>query len=266
MGEKTEISWTDHTFNPWWGCVKVSPGCDHCYAEADAKRFGHNVWGKDADRRFFTEKHWNQPRLWNKQAQAEGRRHRVFCASMADVGEVNPVLDGERAKLWNLIRELEWLDWQMLTKRPASLVNQLPEDWGNGWDHVWLGTTVESNEYRWRIDDILKAPAIVHWLSIEPQIGPVDLQAYFETNHSDRHTIDWAIVGGESGGQARPFKFAWARDVIAVCKEYRVAVFNKQLGTVTAKEWGLNNWKGADPSEWPADLQIQEFPEAKTTA
>lgn len=126
---------------------------------------------------------------------------------------------------------------------------------------MWLGTTVESNEYRWRIDDILKAPAIVHWLSIEPQIGPVDLREYFEANYDERHTIDWAIVGGESGGQARPYDLKWARDVIAVCKEYGVAVFNKQLGTATAKAMGLESWKGANSAEWPLDLQVQEFPQ-----
>lgn len=262
MGEKTEISWTHHTFNPWWGCVKVSPGCDHCYAESDAKRYGHQVWGKDAPRRFFTDKHWNQPCLWNKHAELTGERERVFCASMADIGEVNSVLNDERNRLWRLIRESLFIDWQLLTKRPASLVNQLPDDWGNGWPQVWLGTTVESNGYRWRIDDILKAPAAVHWLSIEPQIGPVDLREYFERYQEPRHTIDWVIVGGESGGQARVFDLAWARDVIAVCKEYGVAVFNKQLGTVTAKTLGLNSWKGADPTEWDADLQIQEFPTA----
>lgn len=71
MGEKTGITWTDHTFNPWWGCVEVSPGCDHCYARTDAKRYGHDVWGKDAGRRFFGDKHWNQPRQWNRQAEIE---------------------------------------------------------------------------------------------------------------------------------------------------------------------------------------------------
>jgi protein gp37 len=261
MAEKTGITWTDHTFNPWWGCVEVSPGCDNCYARTDAHRYGHEVWGKDAGRRFFGEKHWNEPRKWNKQALAEGRRHRVFCASMADIGEANPALDAEKAKLWHLIRETPYLDWLLLTKRPAQLVNHLPDDWGEGWPQVWLGTTVENNDYRWRIRGILKAPAGAHFLSVEPQIGPVDLRDYLTRTRS-RYRVDWVIIGGESGVSARGYVLEWARDVIAVCREFDVTVFNKQLGTVAAKELHLIHRKGADPNEWPADLQVQDFPKS----
>lgn len=260
MSEKTGITWTDHTFNPWWGCVEVSPGCDHCYARADAHRYGHQVWGKDADRRFFGEKHWNEPRKWNRLAQVERRRHRVFCASMADVAEVNPILNEEKRKLWDLIRETRFLDWLVLTKRPGSLLTQLPTDWGIGWPQVWLGTTVENNDYRWRIDEILKAPAEVHFLSVEPQLGPVDLEPYLQPADS-RHRVDWVIIGGESGSGARPYKLEWARDIITTCKQYGVAVFNKQLGTVLAKELGIAG-KGAKPEEWPTDIAVQEFPKA----
>ncbi len=259
MAVKTGISWTDHTFNSWWGCVKISPGCDNCYAEMDAHRYGHDVWGKDAPRRFFGEKHWNEPLKWNKQAQAEGRRRRVFCASMADIGEVNPALEGEKAKLWQLIRETTGLDWLLLTKRPSYLASHLPEDWGTGWPHVWLGTTVENNDYRWRINSILKAPAEVHFLSIEPQLGRVELEGYLSQQHA-RHRVNWAIIGGESGHHARIFELAWAREVIATCRKYGVAVFNKQFGTVAAKALGLTERKGADPDEWPHDLRVQEFP------
>lgn len=90
MSDDTAIEWTDHTFNPWWGCVNVSPGCDHCYAEMFAKRVGQDVWGKTAGRRFFGDKHWNEPKRWTG---------RVFCASMADVFEPNPVLVAERERL-----------------------------------------------------------------------------------------------------------------------------------------------------------------------
>lgn len=263
MGDKTNISWTDHTFNPWWGCVEVSPGCDNCYARTDAHRYGHEVWGKEAGRRFFGEKHWNAPRKWNREAEAEGRRHRVFCASMADIGEANPILATEKAKLWQLIRETQFLDWQLLTKRPAQLVNNLPDDWGDGWPSVWLGTTVENNDYRWRIDDILKAPAEVHFLSVEPQIGPVDLEDYL-TAELSRYRIDWVIIGAESGTGDRPraYDLQWGRDVIRVCEKYGVAVYNKQLGTVLARELHLIDRKGANPDEWPEDMRVQEFPRA----
>jgi protein gp37 len=261
MAEKTGITWTDHTFNPWWGCVEVSPGCDHCYARTDAHRYGHEVWGRDAGRRFFGEKHWNEPRKWNRKAEEEGVRRKVFCASMADVGEVNPLLDGERLKLWQLIRETPALDWLLLTKRPSQLIGYLPEDWGAGWPNVWLGTTVESNDYRWRIPKILEAPATVHFLSVEPQIGPVELEGYLH-GARERHEVDWVIIGGESGTGARPYQLQWARDIIAVCSAYGVAVFNKQLGSVAAKELHLIQRKGADPNEWPADLRVQDFPVA----
>lgn len=287
MGETTGIGWTHHTFNPWWGCTEISPGCDNCYARDWAAFTGHQVWGKGAPRRFFGEAHWNEPLKWDQKAREAGERRRVFCASMADVGEVNKELDPWRTKLWSLIRKTEWLDWLVLTKRPGPLVERyLPDDWGDGWPNVWLMTTVESNDYRWRIEKILAAPAVVHGLSIEPQIGPVDLEGYLTRSpYKRRHRIDWVIVGGESGGaDVRPFQVEWARDIIAVCRRYHVKVFVKQLGArpfVRINEWHnnqnvrsenrdhalpglvrlkLKHRKGEEPEEWSPELRVQEFP------
>lgn len=120
MGAATEIAWTDATFNPWWGCVRVSPGCENCYAESFAKRTGNAVWGVQAPRRFFPDKHWSEPRKWNAAAEKAGIRKRVFCASMADAFERREELDPWRAKLFALIEETPWLDWQLLTKRPEA--------------------------------------------------------------------------------------------------------------------------------------------------
>ena len=100
MGKDSEIEWTHHTFNPWWGCSKVSPACKNCYAETWAKRVGQNVWGEGSERRFFGEKHWGEPLIWNRAAEAAKQRARVFCASMADVFEDRSDLDQERLKLW----------------------------------------------------------------------------------------------------------------------------------------------------------------------
>src|SRR4028118_626154 len=100
MAKNSSIEWTDHTFNPWWGCTKVSPGCLNCYAEAWAKRVGEKIWGGDKDRRFFTKKHWDQPMKWNAAAAIQKHRKRVFCASMADVFEARTELDVWREKLW----------------------------------------------------------------------------------------------------------------------------------------------------------------------
>src|SRR5690348_736847 len=192
MGEGTKIQWTDHSFNPWWGCTRVSPGCEHCYAEAFAKRTGLG-WGVAAERRFFGDKHWNEPRRWNAAAEKEGRRHRVFCASMADVFEDRPELAPWRERLWDLIDETPWLDWQLLTKRPENVNRLVTPAWHTGaWpENVWLGTTVEDQRRaEERIPELLNCAAKVRFLSCEPLLGPVDL---------DLDGIQWVIVGGESG-------------------------------------------------------------------
>jgi protein gp37 len=111
VGKNSSIEWTHHTFNPWWGCVKVSPACQNCYALEFARRLGHSIWGAAAPRRFFGENHWLEPLKWNARAKADGERKRVFCASMADVFEARTDLNSERAKLWKLIEATPWLDW-----------------------------------------------------------------------------------------------------------------------------------------------------------
>ena len=115
MGKNSSIEWTDHTFNPWWGCAKVSPACKHCYAEIWAQRLALDLWGTRKARRFFSEKHWNEPYKWNADAVAKGERPRVFCASMADVFEDRRNLDPWRKKLWDLIEQTPQLDWLLLT-------------------------------------------------------------------------------------------------------------------------------------------------------
>ena len=104
MAKNSKIEWTDHTFNPWWGCTKISPGCDFCYAEAWAHRLGAVTWGAHAARRFLSDAHWKEPLRWNRDAAKAGQRRRVFCASMADVFENRPELAMWRDKLWELIR------------------------------------------------------------------------------------------------------------------------------------------------------------------
>jgi len=120
MGKDSKIEWTHHTFNPWWGCVKVSPGCEHCYAEAFAKRVGKKVWGAQSDRRFFGDPHWREPLKWHDEAVITGERRRVFCASMADVFEDRDELIPHRIRLFQLIANTPKLDWLLLTKRPGS--------------------------------------------------------------------------------------------------------------------------------------------------
>lgn len=223
MAKNSRIEWTTHTFNPWWGCVKVSPACKHCYAESWAKRVGSNVWGINADRRFFGDKHWAEPLKWNAAAATSGVRVRVFCASMADVFEDRRDLDVHRARLWKLIEATPHLDWLLLTKRPEIVTRLAP--WGDDWPaNVWLGTTVETQEYaEERLPHLVAIPAAVRFISAEPLLGPVDISPW-----ADR--LDWVITGGESGPKARPSSPSWFRDLLNTCMAHDVAFHFKQWG------------------------------------
>lgn len=252
MGVETAIGWTDHTFNPWWGCVRVSPGCNHCYAETFAKRTGNDVWGKNADRRRFGDKHWNEPRKWNRKAEQDGVRRRVFCASMADVFEDRDDHEEDRERLWELVEATPHLDWQLLTKRPANVLDMVPSDWlggveeWSGWpDNVWIGTTVEDQQRAdERIPLLLDIPAPVRFLSCEPLLGPVDLDGVWgypgsaEGDLLDNWPIHWVIVGGESGPKHRPLDLAWARSLREQCDLAGVPFFFKQVGGRTPKAGG----------------------------
>jgi protein gp37 len=143
----TQIAWCDATFNPWVGCLRVSTACDRCYAAALSWRYGkgRDLWDVSADRKRTSSAYWRGPLRWNERAQAAGTRRRVFCASMADVFD-NKVPTSWRVDLWSLIRSTPALDWFLLTKRPQNIRDMLPTDWGEGWPHVWLGTTTENQE------------------------------------------------------------------------------------------------------------------------
>lgn len=261
MAENSKIEWTDHTFNPWWGCVRVSPGCVHCYAETFDRRV-HGVdkhhWGVKAERRFFGDKHWNEPLKWNASAEKEGVRRRVFCASMADAFEDRVELVPQRARLLALIEATPALDWLLLTKRPENMVRLAAEMWPGEWPrNVWAGCTVEDQERAMeRVPHLRAVPAAVRFLSCEPLLERVA---------PDLDGIDWVIIGGESGGGARMFARDWARDLIDRCRRAGAAPFVKQLG---AKPDGprLTDPKGGDWSEWRDDLRVREFPASPALA
>jgi protein gp37 len=259
MAENSKISWTDHTFNPWWGCVKVSPACDHCYAESFSNRVGENVWGTDAPRRFFGDKHWNEPLKWNRTALADfGRPARVFCASMADVFEDRRELEKHRDRLFALIEKTPNLQWNLLTKRNFEIKKYCP--YLAGLPNVSIGVTVENQTYDHRIVED------VSWISAEPLLGPLSLSGHMGRSYGGARWshVDWVIVGGESGSGAREMKLEWAVGLIEQCKAVGVAVHFKQTGDVLARKLGLKDKSGKDPGEWPAELQIQEFPEGPT--
>ena len=251
MAENSAIEWTDHTFNPWWGCTKVSPACDHCYADALDRRTGGAHWGAHAPRR--RTKDWSGPVKWNRRCEKLGIRERVFCASMADVFDNHrSILPDWRANLWSLIEATPALVWLLLTKRPQNIAKMLPPTWGDGWPNVWLGTTVENQtEADRRIPDLLATPAQVRFLSCEPLLGPVDLRAwigsypilpasstYVSGDGYERQDIGggivdglgWVICGGESGPGARPMHPDWARSLRDQCQAAGVPFFFKQWG------------------------------------
>jgi len=293
MGATTEIAWTHATFNPWWGCQRVSPGCEHCYAETFSKRVGFKVWGPESDHRFFGEPHWEEPRKWNRDAELSGERRRVFCASMADVFEDRRDLDPWREKLFALIEETPWLDWQLLTKRPENMVQLAPARWATGWPrNVWAGCTVEDQKRaEQRVPLLLRVPAAIRFLSCEPLLEHVSVSDVVTPDGllkplvgliwqaTPRHfatkgvtvlrpkgpTIHWVIVGGESGAGARPFDLGWARSIVAQCAAAEVACFVKQLGADAIDGTAgcsviLRDRKGADWAEWPAELRVRQFP------
>jgi protein gp37 len=242
VAENSKIEWTDHTFNPWWGCQKISPACDRCYAEAQAHRWGHELWGKYADRRQMSESHWRKPLVWNEDAEKEGVSRLVFCASMADVFEDRQDLYVPRARLWELIAETWHLDWLLLTKRPENIDVMMPFRWQQSAPlNVWVGATAENQKlYHERVAHLAGLPFDA-FLSLEPLLEPIDLQPEV----ADFGRIKWVIVGGETGPGARPMDPDWAREIRDQCAEYGVAFFMKQM---------------TNRAPIPQDLMIRQFP------
>lgn len=265
MADNSNISWTDHTFNPWMGCQKVSHECDHCYADAlTSGRMGLDVFGGRSKRKRTSLGLWKRPAKWNRESQHDattgeglGRVHRVFCASLADVFEDAPGPNAWRGDVWDKIRATPWLDYQLLTKRPELVAGMLPDDWGQGWPNVWLGTSIGHRETVDRAGILAAVPAHAHFISYEPAIGPV----FYETALPDIEVlrsqppgaptfrappnnawhdradvpeldltgIEWLIAGGESGPGHRAMDLAWALEARWRSEEAGVAFFFKQI-------------------------------------
>jgi protein gp37 len=258
MAENSKIEWTDHTFNPWVGCTKVSPGCDHCYAEGWAKRSGAVQWG-DAPRRRTTDANWKLPVKWNAQAEREGRRYRVFCASLADVFD-NAAPAQWRADLMSLIVRTPHLDWLLLTKRIGNAKRMLSDasmhdgllltanDEARVLPNLWIGATIVTREELLRDASKLKAtPAAVRFWSVEPLL-------------EDLGTIprelmpDWVIVGGESGPKARPMYRPWVVSLRDQCAAAGVPFLFKQWG-----EWLPGEEYTPELQELDSDLEQSKY-------
>lgn len=281
MTDRSKIEWTDYTFNPWIGCTEVSPGCDNCYAREMAKHRGWARWGNHPRHRTAPST-WKKPLKWNREAERDGVRRKVFCASLADVFDNHgSITSGWHGDLWYLIDQTPYLDWLLLTKRPQNIKKMLPEsygmpEWGDGWKNVWLGTTVENQtEAERRVPTLLEVPAKTHFLSCEPLLAPLELNAINVGNESwdvlsgtvwpcsgdyeydDKNKyedgsklIDWVICGGESGPHARIMDPKWARDLRDQCTSNSTPFFMKQM---TKK------------APIPADLMVRQFPNITVT-
>ncbi len=283
----TAISWTDHTHNYVHGCTHAdaddpadpegdveatSAECDHCYAETTDKRFGGDHWGDSAPRRILSDAYWLKPMTWNAAAERDGRRHRVFCSSMADVfethrvPEIQAILDSQRKRLWDSIAKTPWLDWQLLTKRPENFRRYLPwsdmdasgkiaAEWQEPWPNVWLGVTIGTRRSLWRARYLRQTPAVVRFVSGEPLLDhisaaewdvvlgtpgvprPVILTECVPVlgqyaDHENAHRIHWLIIGDESGHGRRPCHPDWVRTARDAAERHGVA-------------WHFKQWNGS---------------------
>lgn len=246
MAENTKIEWTEHTGNFWWGCSKVSPGCDNCYAEKSTNRYGHKIWGVNAPRLIIKNTFKELARL-QRQAQSLGRVDRVFVGSMMDIFEKSLPLfyfNGDRLKrskeapfittgelrteFFQRIASGEYpnLLLLLLTKRPSNINKMIPSDWKESPPaNVMFGTSpVDQETFNNLVSHLLKVKG-KRFLSMEPQLGPIDI--------GKLKGIDWIIQGGESGWKRRPFDLAWADSIRQQCKENDIPYFFKQIDKVT---------------------------------
>lgn len=203
---------------------------------------GPTRWGPKATRTRTKPGNWSKVSRWNAAAEALGERHRVFCASLADVFDNHAsIQDSWRKDLWELVKSTPSLDWMFLTKRPGNIAKYLPEDWGRGYPNVWLGATIVNQEEADRdIPKLMSVPATVRFLPMEPLIGPVDLLKVGDwfPCHNDEYgpgseylnalnipternqtksQIHLVIVGGETGNGARPMDPKWVRGIRDQC-------------------------------------------------
>lgn len=274
MATNSKIEWTNHTWNPWTGCIKVSEGCKNCYAESMWNR-----WGKDFKQIKPTERAtFYKPPTYKEPAL-------IFTCSLSDffIEEA----DGWRSLAWDIIRRTPHLTYQILTKRPERIADHLPEDWGEGWDNVWLGTSVENQEVLPRMQELMRVPAKVRFLSVEPLLSPVLLgldgkmgfiwedtqETKYMTFTPVNELIHWVIIGGESGPasgrtKARECNPLWMESIVDECKANEIPVFVKQMGSVYARQHkmtkpdGSRDMKGGNIEQFPEVLQVRDMPKA----
>jgi protein gp37 len=249
MAGSSDIEWTEATWNPIAGCTIVSPGCTNCYAMRMAARLQAMGMAKYAG----TTRKSGKRHVWTGRVNIDTaalsapltwkKPQRIFVNSMSDLFQ-DKADAGFIRQVWGVMERAHWHSFQVLTKRPERMLALLSRPEFPTLPNVWLGTSVESDEYLDRIDVLRQIPARVRFISFEPLLGPIA-----DPNLSDIH---WAIVGGESGPRARPMEPSWVEDLRAACKRQGVAFFFKQWGgnrkKKTGRLLGQRTWDEYPPS------------------
>lgn len=236
MGDQSHIGWTEATWNPWYGCTKISPGCKHCYMYREMERYGRDPFTVQRSKTTFNAPlKWKEPRM-------------VFTCSWSDF--FIEAADQWRPEAWEIIRKTPHLTYQILTKRPELIADRLPADWGAGYRNVQLGVSVESEEFRWRIARLLNNASRCYFVSAEPLLSPLRLDPWLATAGPPAPlALDWVIVGGESGSD-RACQVEWITDIVDQCRATKTPVFVKQDSGQKAGQQG----------RIPDDYWVHEFP------
>jgi protein gp37 len=246
MGRKTAIDWCDATWNPWYGCQKVSAGCKHCYAQRDMLRFGKNfdVVTKAKDGTFFAPDKWTDEPLI------------IFVCSWSDFFIEDA--DFWRDEAWEIIRRNPQHIFLLLTKRIERVEMCLPDDWGEGYPNVWLGVSVANKDEVYRLPLALEIPAALHFISAEPLVGEIEIFEYLYKG-GFRPGYKWVIVGGESGvgTEWRDLKIEWVDKTYQDCQNADVAFFFKQWAGRKKKGVVNNRYKGQVIHEMPENTTLE---------
>ena len=258
MGSSSKIQWTDATWNPWHGCKKVSTGCKFCYMYRGKER-----WKKDPTQVLRSKTNFSEPLKWKEQKL-------IFTCSWSDwfIEEA----DGWREEAWDIIRQTPHHIYQILTKRPERIIDNLPDDFAKNFNHVWIGVSVENQDMaNKRIPELWKLSTLTSntFVSFEPLIGPIELfevESLVSNHIAHDITFGWAIIGGESGNETGKYQYrkcreSWIGNLVDECEFLDIPVFTKQVGTFLSKAHGYKHRAGGDESEWKYQ-RPRQFPKA----
>lgn len=260
MGNTSAISWTDATWNIATGCDKVDSDCKNCYMyrqSLNGTRFKPNQVVR-------TKTVFNLPLKYKEtKSQVWDGAPLIFTSSFTDFFHKD--IDSYRHEAWDIIRACPHLTFQILTKRPERIKECLPPDWGDGWDNVWLGTSVGSNAGIHRMVDLALVDAKIKFLSFEPLYERLKISTAMYKGFNVFPEFDWVIVGGESGNENgiykyRPCEMEYIQHLVDVCGRERIPVFVKQVGTYLAKQLGMKDRHGTDINEFPDSIKVRQFP------